>query len=135
MAKEFNGSCNCGEIKFKAYGDVSDFVLCHCSYCKKDTGSGNASNIFLKKYRMTWIGNQLLIRNYNIPNTLHSKSFCAQCGSALPFEMEDINILMLPAGSIDEDLDVNPRAHIFSSNLKSWEEDSESLIKYEKLPL
>lgn len=134
MTKEFNGSCNCGEIKFKAYGDVSDLMLCHCSYCKKDTGSGNASNIFLNKYKLTWTGNQLLIRNYSIPNTFHSKSFCAQCGSALPFELTDLGSLMIPAGSIDGDCNVKPSAHIFLSNLAYWEGNFSDVENYEGFP-
>ena len=46
MAKVYNGSCLCGDVRFIIEGEFKSFYLCHCNYCRKDTGSAHAANLF-----------------------------------------------------------------------------------------
>jgi hypothetical protein len=41
------GSCLCGVVKYEVTGEPSRFYHCHCSRCRKVTGTGHASNMFL----------------------------------------------------------------------------------------
>lgn len=42
------GSCLCGAVKYEATGVATRFLHCHCSRCRKATGTGHASNLFLQ---------------------------------------------------------------------------------------
>ena len=46
MSNTYSGSCLCGEIRFEIEGEFELFYLCHCEYCRKDTGSAHAANLF-----------------------------------------------------------------------------------------
>jgi hypothetical protein len=41
MINKHQGSCLCGEVRFEIEGEFERFFLCHCEYCRKDTGSAS----------------------------------------------------------------------------------------------
>jgi len=46
MSNTYAGSCLCGEVRFEIEGEFERFYLCHCEFCRKDTGSAHAANLF-----------------------------------------------------------------------------------------
>ena len=46
MSNRHSGACLCGAVHFEIEGDFERFFLCHCEYCRKDTGSAHAANLF-----------------------------------------------------------------------------------------
>lgn len=128
------GSCLCGEVKFEIDGDFESFYLCHCKFCQKDTGSAHASNLFSSTAKLVWQTVQDKIKTYHLPSTKHMKSFCSNCGSALPSLQMDGKLLVVPAGSLNQDISIKPNAHIFTSSRASWEHDLENVKSYEQLP-
>jgi hypothetical protein len=46
MNEHHSGSCLCGAVTFTVEGAFDRFYLCHCSHCRKDTGSAHAANLF-----------------------------------------------------------------------------------------
>ena len=38
----FRGSCLCGEVAFEVEGPFDSFLNCHCSRCRKATGTARA---------------------------------------------------------------------------------------------
>lgn len=128
------GSCLCKNIVFEIEGDFEDFYLCHCSRCRKDTGSAHASNLFSSSAKITWISGEDQVKTYKVEGTNHSKSFCPNCGSALPtLQMED-SLLVVPAGSLDTELNIAPIAHIFMDSRASWDNNLEKIPHFPKLP-
>ncbi len=128
------GSCLCAQVKFKVEGELESFYLCHCSYCQKDTGSAHASNLFSSKAKLTWITGQEFIVNYNHAGTRHAKSFCQNCGSALPRGADDGTLELLPAGSLDTDIEIRPAAHIFTASCANWDVKLEEIKQFESFP-
>lgn len=61
------------------------------------------------------------------------KSFCKDCGSALPNRQMNGQLVVVPAGSLDSEVTIKPEAHIFDSSRASWDEGFENLKKLEKL--
>jgi hypothetical protein len=127
------GSCLCGEVSFEIEGDFVAFYLCHCKYCQKDTGSAHAANLFSPKAKINWLKGEDKVSFYNLPNTRHVKSFCKNCGSALPTDC-DGHYTLTPAGSLDVDVEIKPNAHIFCSSRANWDSELEKLEQIEKLP-
>lgn len=128
------GSCLCGRIAFEIEGEFEAFYLCHCSRCRKDTGSAHASNLFSSSAQITWLSGQEEVRTYRVEGTEHSKSFCPQCGSALPSLQMGGSLLVVPAGSLDSDPQIHPKGHIFVDSRAPWDHDLERLPKYPQQP-
>lgn len=128
------GSCLCGDVAFEIEGDFERFFICHCSYCRKDTGSAFASNLFTRIKFLKWLSGRENVRDYHLESTRHVKSFCSNCGSALPNTKMGGDICMVPAGCIDGDIHIKPEAHIFTDSRASWENALEAIKCYPGFP-
>lgn len=135
MKSTHQGSCLCGLIKFEVQGDFDSFFLCHCKHCQKDTGSAHAANLFSKSAQIIWLSSTETIQSYNLPATRHSKSFCTNCGSAVPSEQMAGKLLVVPAGSLDSEVTKKPDAHIFCSSKASWTSGLDQIKRFEKFPV
>jgi hypothetical protein len=132
--RESEGSCLCGEVKFRVDGAFERFFLCHCSRCRKDTGSAHAANLFSSTATLTWISGVDGVRTYRVPGTRHQRSFCANCGSALPTIQGDGGLLAVPAGSLDTPVGLRPDAHILLASRAGWDDRLEDLPRLDGLP-
>lgn len=99
MENLHSGSCLCGQVKYEIEGSFESFYLCHCSYCQKDTGSAHAANLFSSMAKLNWTAGKDKIKTFNLPSTQHTKSFCPECGSAVPNQQMNGKLLVVPAGS------------------------------------
>ncbi|TZG28786.1 GFA family protein [Sphingomonas montanisoli] len=134
MPQMTSGSCQCGAVRFEIEGSFDSFFLCHCSRCRKDTGSAHASNLFSSTATLTWRSGQEKIAHYKIPATRHARSFCSVCGSGLPNIQMDGALLVVPAGSLDDDVDISPIAHICFASRAGWDEAMGDIPKIDGLP-
>jgi hypothetical protein len=130
----YPGSCLCGAVRFEISGGFDRFFLCHCARCRKNSGSAHGANLFSSSARLDWLSGEDQLRSFNLPDTRHSRSFCAQCGSALPMSHMGGAMLVVPAGSLDGAVDVRPDAHIFVASRADWDDRLEDVPAFETLP-
>jgi hypothetical protein len=131
---EHSGSCLCGTVKFKVIGHFDSFYICHCQYCQKDTGSAYAANLFAQSASLKWLKGADAITSFTLPGTLHHKSFCSLCGSALPSE-QLAGAVVVPAGCLDTKVNMLPTAHIFTSRKTTWGDEAHSKVpQFSRLP-
>lgn len=128
------GSCLCGTVTFRIDGTFESFFLCHCSRCRKDTGSAHAANLFSSTAKITWLSGQDRVRTWQVPGTRHEKSFCGACGSALPRVQMNGALLVVPAGSLDSAIDRRPDAHICCASRADWDDHLEDVPGMDGLP-
>ncbi|MDQ3233762.1 MAG: GFA family protein [Pseudobdellovibrionaceae bacterium] len=128
------GSCLCQSVKYEITGEIQGFFLCHCSRCRKVTGSAHASNIFAKVSALNWLSGEDKISRIQVPETRFAKAFCSQCSSALP-NPRPHGFVLIPAGSLDSELTIKPQAHIFCESRAKWDENLESLPQFAGLPI
>jgi hypothetical protein len=128
------GSCLCGKVRFRVDGAFERFFLCHCSRCRKDTGSAHAANLFSSTATLTWISGADGVRTYQVPGTRHQRSFCTNCGSALPTVQAGGRLLAVPAGSLDTPVDLRPYAHILMASRAGWDDRLDDLPRFDGLP-
>lgn len=134
MDSKHRGSCLCKSVEYAIQGDFESFFLCYCVHCQKDSGSAHAANLFSSSATLNWIKGRENIKTYQLDNTHHAKSFCRNCGSAMPIHDEKLNLLVVPAGSLDTILDVKPDARIFLGSKASWVDKLDDITGFEKLP-
>ncbi len=128
-----HGSCLCAQVKFVIQGEFNGFFLCHCSRCRKVTGSAHASNLFAKQAKLEWMSGREHVKTFSLPQTRFQKSFCTNCGSALP-TMQEGGRLLVPAGSLESEVTIRPNAHIFTGSRASWENNLDAVVQFEALP-
>jgi len=134
MSQLHSGSCLCGRVRYTVAGAFERFYLCHCEYCRKDSGSAHGANLFSSTARLEWQSGADQVRTFNLPSTRHTRSFCTACGSALPTSLGEARMLVVPAGSLDSPLSLRPDAHLFVASKAAWDEGLESLPKRAQFP-
>jgi hypothetical protein len=131
----FSGSCLCGAVRYEITADVLRFYHCHCSRCRKATGTGHASNLIIRPHSVTWQSGEDLVREYKVPDAEHfTNRFCSQCGGRLPRAAADGSIGVIPAGSLDHDIDLTPEGRIFRGSRTSWSCDGRDLPDFDTYP-
>ena len=133
MINKHMGSCLCGEVRFEVLGDFERFFLCHCGRCRKGTGSAHAANLFSSAAKVNWLSGEAKVKTYRVPSTRHQKSFCAECGSALP-RVHTSGGLVVPARSLDSALEKRPDAHICVASRAAWDQHLEHVPQFDGLP-
>jgi hypothetical protein len=131
---KYLGSCLCGEVTYEIEGDFENFYLCHCERCRKDTGSAHAANLFSSTAKLRWLSGQEKSKTFNFRSEGHIKSFCTNCGSALPNIQMNGKLLVVPAGSIDSYINIRPQGHIYYASKANWDTELEKVPKFEELP-
>lgn len=129
-----SGSCLCGTVRFAIAGDFDAFFLCHCSRCRKNSGSAHGANLFASNATIMWQSGEANIASYRVPDTRHERSFCRTCGSALPAVRMDGTLLVVPAGSLDGPVGIRPTAHISCASRAEWDVDLADIPHMDGLP-
>lgn len=128
------GSCLCGKVCFEIDGEFESFYLCHCEYCRKDTGSAHGANLFSSTAHLRWLAGEHEVKTFNLPATRHFKSFCSHCGSALPNVQMEGKLLVVPAGSLDSLVTILPTAHVFMASRANWDNELEQIATFDEFP-
>lgn len=132
MNRQHIGSCLCGNVRFSIEGTFERFYLCHCGHCRKDSGSAHTANLFSTTATLTWLSGQSSITRFQLAGSRHARSFCCQCGSALPLASD--GLLVVPAGSLDTPLDLTPDGNLFTASRADWDHDLHTAPPYDAFP-
>lgn len=131
---ELSGSCLCGAVRYTASGDAQRFYHCHCSRCRKATGTGHATNLFLQG-RLTFHSGESRIRSYKPPDAERfTNTFCEVCGGRVPRFIEKLGMVFIPAGSLDDAPTLRPQARIFLDSRADWSCDDAALPGFGQYP-
>lgn len=115
------GSCLCGTVKYAVTGEPKRFYHCHCMRCRKATGTGHASNLFLQPGKLSWVSGEEKIRAFKVPEAQRfTNCFCSVCGGRVPRQASGTDVVMIPAGSLDVEAPIKPQARIFSASRSAW---------------
>jgi hypothetical protein len=61
------GSCLCGRVWFEAILPLGRFVHCHCSRCRKTTGTAHATNAVVKADAFRWQEGEEFVSRDDLP--------------------------------------------------------------------
>ncbi|MBS0330598.1 MAG: GFA family protein, partial [Proteobacteria bacterium] len=87
-----NGSCLCGAVRYEVVGDLQRFYHCHCSRCRKSSGTGHATNLMLANARILFSHGEALLKRYKVPDAERfTRQFCSECGSSVARFVPEIN--------------------------------------------
>jgi len=118
------GSCLCGGVRFEIGRALGPFELCHCSRCRKASGSAFVAGLGVRTADFRLLGGADLIATYSAPilerPPAYRKSFCSRCGSPVPAPEPGSEWFEVPAGLLDDDPGLTPDKHIFVELAPPW---------------
>ena len=133
--EKVKGSCLCGKVAYEITGNLGIFQYCHCSRCRKFTGSAHASNVFVSPNQFRWIAGESLVGNYSLEEAKHfATAFCQNCGSSLPWHAKSGKTVIVPAGTLDEHPGIEPFQNIFCASKAEWYKAPNELPQYDEFP-
>jgi hypothetical protein len=82
---------------------------------------------------MRYTRGEELVESYKLPEAERfTHCFCRVCGSSLPFRNVARGMVVVPMGSLDEDPECPPRAHIFVGSKAPWFTITDELPQFEE---
>jgi hypothetical protein len=118
------GSCLCGAVRFEIDEVEGPFELCHCSRCRRSTGSAFMAGVWVKRAAFRLLAGEERIAAYDAPiletPPAYRRSFCSTCGSPLPDIASDFEWLEVPAGLLDGDPGIRPDKHLVIGPVAPW---------------
>jgi hypothetical protein len=114
------GSCLCGEISFNLASTPVSFYRCHCSLCRKQTGTGYNLATLIRRENFSWIQGEDAVRSWSWSSGYRT-DFCANCGSTVPNVLRDSPYVWIPIGLLDDDLTLSCAGDYCVSDAKSWD--------------
>ncbi len=116
------GECNCGAVKFEIDAELSTVYFCHCSICRRSTGSSGIAVVVIPNERFRWVQGKEHIATWKKPGTEWQTWFCRVCGSPVPGE-NNPSTTFVPAGTITSGGDdMRVAHHIWVGSKAVWDD-------------
>ncbi len=133
------GGCLCGATKFEVERFVGPFELCHCSRCRKASGSAFASMIGVAATDFKWISGreEIVVFEASVIERApgYQTAFCRHCGSPMPVPDSRDEWFEVPAGVLEAAPGLTPDRHIFVDCGSAWHEIADDLPQLTKKEL
>src|ERR1700752_5502963 len=78
----FKGSCLCDGVKYEIDGELGAVTNCHCSLCRKMSGSAFSSGSPIPTASFRFVAGKELLKEWESSPGYH-RVFCGRCGSPI----------------------------------------------------
>jgi len=127
------GECLCGEVKFEIDGELPNFYQCHCSQCRKVTGSSANAATFVPCGNFRWVSGQSKVSTFQKPAGYRS-DFCSVCGNPVLNKLRDTDLVWVPAGLLGGEIASRIAVHLHLSSAAPWAQESKRCVRLDGGP-
>jgi len=127
------GQCSCGSVAYRFTADKLIAYQCHCSICRKVTGSAFSTTLMAPERSFSWLRGEDLVSSYAKENG-YRNNFCSRCGSPVPNKFRDYPLFNVPVGSIESGPPVEIAAQIFMGSRAHWDSSALGGRQYDEMP-
>lgn len=121
------GSCQCRSIQYCFVNEPFDCCYCHCSICRRLTGSAMGSYGSVPKNEFKWTEGEELLSTYQ-QNETTRRLFCSRCGSYLvTTHSKDKYNVFITLGCLETDIKSKPEFHQFVDSRAGWDTNTYNL--------
>ena len=132
-SESIRGTCVCGEVHYAVRPPFRFFQYCHCSRCRKRSGSIHAANLAVPLDQLTFTAGEHLVQTFELATASHwGNAFCQRCGSGLPWKSRNGRGWIVPAGSLDDTPPTKPTRNIHYASRATWHVDAASLETFDE---
>ena len=130
---ELHGKCSCGEVEFKFTTDALVAYQCHCSICRKATGSAFSTTLMTAEDTFVWLLGKEKISSYS-KKSGYKVNFCSNCGSPVPNKFRNFPLFSVPVGSLDNSDDIEIAVQIFLDSRAAWDKEKIAGEQFSTMP-
>ncbi len=128
----YKASCLCKKVSLVIKGAITDIIHCHCSLCRKSSGTAFATNGFVKRSELEVASGQEWIKKFEL-KLGKKRHFCSNCASPLfSSNDQDPKRVRLRLGILDSKITERPISHNFVTSKADWDSLNETLPHYEE---
>jgi hypothetical protein len=113
-----SGGCLCGNVRFAATAPLREVIFCHCSQCRRQTGSHVAATS-VPDERLSIDGSDDV--TWFAASASARRGFCRHCGSLLFWKPLDEARTSIMAGAFDDPSVLTAGPHIFVDGAAPWD--------------
>lgn len=113
-----SGGCLCGRIRYSSDAEPALQAVCHCSTCRKNSGSQASFNVGVPLDSLSVTGATLktYVDHSGASGKPFNRHFCSACGSPIYSNGEAYGpVAFIKAGTLDDPSWVTPQIHIWCS--------------------
>jgi len=130
----YSGSCLCGQVKYTFSGQPRLLVACHCSLCRKATGSAFGAFALVPKAHFEWTAGAERLAVFASSREAQ-RLFCRECGSTLgSLHDQRPSFMHVAAGTLDEAPPMRLAMHAYTGSKATWYEVHDDLPQHEAAP-
>jgi hypothetical protein len=126
------GSFACSGIQYELLDRFAIANHCHCSICRKVHGAAFGTFGHAKAEAFRWIKGEDLLTAYRSSEG-NVRNFCRVCGSNMPSVFPEMNYVRVPLGTLDDNPQIKPAAHLYVKSKVPWFEIADSLPQYPEI--
>lgn len=127
----YQGRCLCGQVEITVTGPISAIIHCHCSKCRKNSGTAYATNGFVARSNFNLVRGEDKLTRFATAQGKH-RFFCRTCGSPVYSEnLQDPDRLRLRLGILDSQINERPESHNFMQSKANWDDPDAQLPRYD----
>lgn len=127
------GHCFCEQVEFEVEGDSLKLYQCHCSQCRRQSGSSSNTATLIQNSNFRWIQGEGYISSWTHLTGFRS-DFCSICGSPVPNPINNFPYIWIPAGLLEDNGKLEIVAHLCVASKATWDTASLHGLTYEHLP-
>lgn len=135
MAKQYEGGCHCGAVRYSCEQEPEYTFYCHCTDCQKTTGSPMAMELMVPDSTFKSTGEVASYVVTGDSGNAVTRCHCANCGSGVFLTCaSDPGYIFIKVGSLDDASWVEPQMHIFTASKQKWLVINDGLPQFAGMP-
>ena len=127
------GKCLCGLVSFDIIDVVPKLYQCHCSLCRKQSGTSSSVAAIVANKHFQWLSGHEHVKSW-VKDTGFRSDFCSRCGSPVPNPLRTVPYYWVPAGLLEGDVPLEVAVHLYMGSRALWDAVPASGKHYETTP-
>lgn len=124
------GGCICGAVRYRATGEPSNSMVCHCQTCRRVAGAPVVAWVTFATDQFQLLRGQPLQFHSSEPVR---RTFCGACGTPLTYEHRDgIGFVDVTTCSLDDPDLFPPTHHSWLSHDLAWVRFGDGLTTFQE---
>lgn len=128
--RTLQGRCYCGTVRYRVLDQFSYAANCHCSNCRRTTGSAFKPFAGIESGKLRVIEGEADLMRVGDDNG--HDAHCKRCGSLLYSLVRGGAFVHVAMGTLTDDPSIRPGKHIFVGSKAPWFDITDDLPQFQE---